>query len=216
MPIDAFLKSIEATSFATTIRNSIWMFPIIESVHVISFTIVVGTIAIIDLRLLGVASMKRSFQKISSDILKWTWAAFALTVATGLMMFSTNARIYYHNPFFRAKMILLVCAGLNMAIFEFTAGRTIHTWDESPTVPRIGKGVAVVSLVLWVSIIFMGRIIGFTTHPGAVAPPQPGVNYDNFLLPPSGGGNSGSSTGNSTGNSSKGPANAPAPAPAKK
>jgi Family of unknown function (DUF6644) len=216
MPIDAFLKSVEGTNFATTIRDSIWMFPIIESIHVISFTIVVGTIAIIDLRLLGLASMKRSFQKISSDILKWTWAAFILTVATGLMMFSTNARIYYHNPFFRAKMILLVFAGLNMAIFEFTAGRTIHTWDESPTVPRIGKAVAVVSLALWVSIIFMGRIIGFTTHPGAVAPPQPGVNYDDFLGP-AGGSNSGNSnsTGNSTGNSN-GPASTPAPKPPKK
>jgi hypothetical protein len=215
MPIDAFLKSVEATTFASTVRDSIWMFPIIESVHVISFTIVVGTIAIIDLRLLGLASTKRSFQKMSSDILKWTWAAFILTVATGLMMFTTNARVYYHNPFFRTKMILLVLAGLNMAVFEFTAGRTIHSWDNSPSVPRVGKGVAVVSLVLWVSIIFMGRIIGFTTHPGTVAPPTPGVNYDDFLGP-AGGSNSGNSTGNSTSNTSNGPANAPAPPPSKK
>jgi uncharacterized membrane protein len=192
MPIDTFLKSIEATSFATTIRDSIWMFPIIESVHVISFTLVVGTIAIIDLRLLGLASTQRSFRRMSSDILKWTWAAFALAVVTGVMMFTTNARVYYHNPFFRAKMILLVLAGLNMAIFELTAGRTIHTWDTAPSPPRLGKAVAVTSLVLWISIIFMGRIIGFTTHPGAVAPPAPGVNYDNFLGPPA------SSSGSST------------------
>ncbi|GEM_PF-67105 len=201
MPIDAFLKSVEATTFATTIRDSIWMFPIIESIHVMSFTIVVGTIAIIDFRLLGLASTNRSFQKMSSEILKWTWAAFVVTVATGLMMFTTNARIYYHNPFFRAKMILLILAGLNMAVFELTAGKTVRTWDNSPSAPRVGKGVAAVSLVLWVSIIFMGRIIGFTTHPGAVAPPTPGVNYDNFLLPPSGG-------SNTTGSS-----NAPAQAP---
>ncbi len=197
MPIDAFLKSVEGTSFATTIRDSIWMFPILESIHVISFTIVVGTIAIIDLRLLGLASTKRSFQKMSSDIFKWTWAAFVVAVATGLTMFTTNARIYYHNPFFRAKMILLVLAGLNMAVFEFTAGRTIHTWDTAPSAPRTGKTVAVLSLVLWVSIIFMGRIIGFTTHPGAVAPPNPKIDYDNFLLPASSGAsttNGGSST----------------------
>ena len=192
MPIDAFLKSVEATRFATTIRDSIWMFPIIESIHVISFTLVVGTIAVIDLRLLGLASTQRSFRRMSSDILKWTWAAFIVTVATGLTMFTTNAVIYYHNPFFRAKMVLLVLAGVNMAVFELTAGRTIHDWDKAPSAPRMGKTVAVLSLTLWISIIFMGRIIGFTTHPGAVAPPTPGVNYDNFLLPPPSSGTSSS------------------------
>lgn len=211
MPIDAFLKSVEATTFATTIRNSIWMFPIIESVHVISFTIVVGTIAIVDLRLLGVASVRRSFQRISSDVMKWAWSAFILAVITGLMMFSTNARVYYHNPFFRAKMILLIFAGINVAIFEFTAGRSVQQWDTSAPVPRVGKAVGVASLVLWISIIFMGRIIGFTTHPGAVAPPTPGVDYENFLTPAT----SGTSSGNSTTNSG-GTAPAPAPAPPKK
>lgn len=204
MPIDAFLKSVEATRFATTIRDSIWMFPIIESIHVISFTLVVGTIAVIDLRLLGLASTRRSFRRMSSDILKWTWAAFIVTVATGLTMFTTNAQIYYHNPFFRAKMVLLVLAGVNMAVFELTAGRTIHNWDQAPSAPRVGKTVAVLSLTLWIGIIFMGRIIGFTTHPGAVAPPTPGVNYDNFLLPPP-----------TSGGSSSTPAPPPA-APAKK
>lgn len=210
MPIDALLKSIEATSFATSVRDSIWMFPIIESVHVISFTLVVGTIAVIDLRLLGLASKQRSFQRMSSDILKWTWAAFALTVATGLMMFTTNARVYYHNPFFRAKMVLLVLAGLNMAVFEFTAGRTVRTWDSSASVPRAGKAVAAVSLVLWISIIFMGRIIGFTTHPGAVAPPTPGVNYEDFLGPAGG-----SSNSNTNGTTAAPPVTPPA-TPAKK
>ncbi len=187
MLIDAFLKVIEASRFATTIRDSIWMFPIIESIHVISFTLVVGTIAVIDLRLLGLASTQRSFQRMASDILKWTWAAFALTVATGLTMFSTNARIYYHNPFFRTKMLLLVLAGVNMLFFEMTAGRTVSQWDKARSAPRAGKAVAVLSLTLWIGVIFMGRIIGFTTHPGKVLPPPPGVNFDNFLQPvPSG------------------------------
>ncbi|MGH9687190.1 MAG: DUF6644 family protein [Candidatus Acidiferrales bacterium] len=192
MPIDAFLKSIEATSFATTIRDSIWMFPIIESIHVISFTIVVGTIAIIDLRLLGLASTGRSIRKMESEILKWTWAAFVVAVATGLTMFSTNARIYFHNPFFRAKMILLLLTGINVLVFELTAGRKRAQWDMAKSAPRVGKVVAVLSLTMWISIIFMGRIIGFTTHPGTVAPPTPGVNYDNFLGPPA------PSSGNST------------------
>jgi hypothetical protein len=190
MQIDGFLKLLEASRFATTLRDSIWMFPIIESIHVISFTLVVGTIAIIDLRLLGLASTQRSFQRMASDILKWTWAAFALTVATGLTMFTTNAGIYYHNPFFRTKMLLLVLAGVNMVIFEVTAGRTIHQWDQARSAPSAGKAVAVLSLTIWIGVIFMGRMIGFTTHPGKVLPPPPGVDFDNFLQPaPSGNGN---------------------------
>lgn len=212
MPIDAVLKSIEATKFASTVRDSIWMFPIIESIHVISFTIVVGTIAIVDLRLLGLASVQRSFRRISSDIMKWTWSAFILAVATGLMMFTTNARVYYHNPFFRTKMILLVIAGLNVAVFELTAGRTSDSWDRASSAPRIGKVVGVLSLALWISIIFMGRIIGFTTHPGAVAPPTPGVNYEDFL----GGASSGGSNSNTNGTgASAGTTPAPTPTPPK-
>ena len=68
---------------------------------------VFGTIAIIDLRLLGIASTRRPFRRIASDVLKWTWAAFALTVFTGFLMFITNAAVYYHNFFFRTKMVLL-------------------------------------------------------------------------------------------------------------
>ena len=139
MQIDAFLKLIEATRFATTIRDSIWMFPIIESIHVIGFTLVFGTIAVIDLRLLGLASTQRSFQRMSSDILKWTWAAFALTVVTGLTMFITNARIYYHNPFFRTKMLLLVLAGVNMLVFEMTAGRTVHQLGQGSVGTSCGQ-----------------------------------------------------------------------------
>jgi cytochrome bd-type quinol oxidase subunit 1 len=191
MQIDAFLKVIEASRFATTIRDSIWMFPIIESIHVISFTLVVGTIAVIDLRLLGLASTQRSFQRMASDILKWTWAAFALTVATGLTMFSTNATIYYHNPFFRTKMLLLVLAGVNMLVFEMTAHRTVSRWDQARSAPPAGKAVAILSLTLWIGVIFMGRIIGFTTHPGKVLPPTPGVNFDNFLQSAPSGNNGG-------------------------
>jgi hypothetical protein len=182
MDIVAFLKSLEASGLATRIRDSLWLFPLIESTHVIGLALVFGTIAIIDLRLLGIASTQRSFQRMASDILKWTWAAFAMTALTGTLMFITNALVYYHNFFFRMKMLLLVLSGINMLIFELTAGRTIHNWDKAPSAPSAGKAVAAVSLVMWISIIVMGRLIGFTTSRAAVlAPPPAGVNFDDFL-----------------------------------
>ncbi len=131
---------------------------------------VFGTITIIDLRLLGIASTRRPFTRIASDVLKWTWAAFALTAATGLMMFTTNAGVYYHNWFFRSKMLLLAVAGLNMLIFELTAGRTIRHWDREESTPVSAKAVAAFSLLLWIAIIFLGRWIGFTTTRASLKP----------------------------------------------
>jgi hypothetical protein len=182
MDITAILKSFEDSGLATRIRDSLFLFPLIESTHVFGLALVFGTIAIIDLRLLGIASTRRPFTRMWSDILKWTWAAFALTALTGALMFITNARVYYHNSFFRAKMLLLVLTAVNMLAFELTARRTVDRWDNAPSAPPAGKRVAVLSLALWIGIIFMGRIIGFTTTRAAVvAPPPSGVNFDDFL-----------------------------------
>lgn len=181
MDISGFLKALEISGLATRIRGSLWLFPLIESTHVIALTLVFGTIAVIDLRLLGVASTERSFKRMASDILKWTWAAFALAALTGSLMFITNARVYYHNFFFRIKMLLLVLTGLNMLVFELTAGRAIHRWDGARSAPPAGKVAAALSLAIWISIIFMGRMIGFTTTRAAVVAPPPNVNFDDFL-----------------------------------
>ena len=111
MTIEEFLASLQASGLANRIRESLYLFPLIESTHVIGLTLVFGTITIIDLRLLGIASTRRPFTRIASDILKWTWAAFVLTVTTGLLMFITNAGVYYNNFYFRTKMTLLLLAG---------------------------------------------------------------------------------------------------------
>jgi hypothetical protein len=190
--INALLKSLEASGLATKIRDSVFWFPMIESTHVIGLALVFGTIAIIDLRLLGIASTQRSFQRMASDILKWTWGAFALTALTGSLMFITNASVYYHNFYFRTKMLLLALTGINMLFFELTAGRTIHKWDQAPSAPRAGKAVAALSLAMWIGIICVGRLIGFTTTRAAAAPPPPpGVSFDDFLqgTPNNGSGN---------------------------
>ena len=190
--INALLKSLEASGLATKIRDSVFLFPMIESTHVIGLALVFGTIAIIDLRLLGIASTQRSFQRMASDILKWTWGAFALTALTGSLMFISNASVYYHNFYFRTKMLLLALTGINMLFFELTAGRTIHKWDQAPSAPRAGKAVAALSLAMWIGIICVGRLIGFTTTRAAAAPPPPpGVSFDDFLqgTPNNGSGN---------------------------
>jgi uncharacterized membrane protein len=163
MDISEVLKSIENTGIASSIRNSLYLFPMLESIHVIGLAIVFGTIAVIDLRLLGLASTNRPFRVVASDILKWTWIAFTITFLTGGLMFTTNATVYFHNSVFQAKMAMLLLAGLNMGIFELTTGRSSRQWDTSPSPPVAAKTAAVISLMLWISVIFLGRWIGFTT-----------------------------------------------------
>jgi hypothetical protein len=129
-----------------------------------------------------VASTERAVSRLMSDLLKWTWAAFALTALTGGLMFSTNAVVYFHNTFFRAKMILLVLAALNMLLFELTARRTMQRWDVAGPTPPMAKVVATLSLVIWVGVIVAGRVIGFTaTRTSAPTEAQPDVNFEDLL-----------------------------------
>ena len=184
MDIPGLIASLEASGLATTIRNSLFLFPLIESVHVIGLTMVFGTIVIIDLRLLGIASTRRPFTAIASDVFKWTWMAFAVTATTGALMFITNASTYYQSAYFRAKMALLALSGLNMLVFELTARRSIHAWDRNASAPASGRAVAVLSLVIWIGVIVLGRWFGFTTS-STPAQLDPGVDLEKLeeLLP---------------------------------
>lgn len=179
MNIPAFLQSVEASGFASWIRDSLYAFPLIESVHVIGLTMVFGTIAIVDLRLLGFAWVQRPFTRVAQDIFRWTWLAFALTVCTGLLMFITNARVYYGNLQFRSKMLLIGLSGINMLIFELTTGRHVHRWDSNESAPPAGRLAGALSLLLWISVIFLGRWIGFTTTANATVTPD--INLDNLF-----------------------------------
>jgi hypothetical protein len=178
----AFLKSLEDSGLASSLRGSLYYFPFIESVHVMALALVFGSILVVDLRALGIASTHRAFTRLSTELLKITWGAFAVSALTGSLMFVTNARVYAHNTAFQVKMVLLALAGLNMALFHLTAGRSVASWDQSPTAPKAGRITAGASLALWLGIILAGRVIGFTTT-GAQAKEAPvsTVNFDDFL-----------------------------------
>jgi hypothetical protein len=181
----AFLKSLEDSGLATSLRSSLYYFPFLEAIHVMALAVVFGTIVVVDLRALGIASRERPFTRLSNELLRLTWGAFAVSAATGALMFITNARVYAHNTSFRVKMVLLALAGLNMAAFHLTAGRSVSRWDRSTAAPRAGRITAAASICLWIAIIVAGRVIGFTTT-GAQAKeaPTPTMNFDDFLSGP--------------------------------
>jgi uncharacterized protein DUF6644 len=149
------------TAFGTAIRENSVLFPWIESVHVLAFTLVVGSISIVDLRLLGVVSANRSIVSVSADVLPFTWTAFGFAVLTGSALFTSHAVGYAQNFQFRMKLLLLVLAGVNMLTFHWIMGRSTGRWSEPEAAPWQGKVAGLISLVLWIGIVAFGRWIGF-------------------------------------------------------
>jgi len=162
MWFDRLLTWLQETSIAMAIAESNIVFPWIESVHVLAIVLVVGTISIVDLRLIGVASLERPVNALMREILPYTWGAFAVAATTGGLLFCSNAMTYGHNFFFLGKMALLVLAGFNMAIFHVFSARDMHRWSADRRLPLTAKAAGAVSLGLWISVVAFGRWIGFT------------------------------------------------------
>jgi hypothetical protein len=155
-------ESIEYSSLGTTIAESTWMFPTIESIHVIALVTVLGTIMIMDLRLVGAASRNVAVTQLSKDTLPFTWAGFVLAAITGSLLFVSKATSYVANPYFLWKLVMLSLAGLNMMYFHFFTYRTVEHWDLDPSIPKGAKVAGGLSLLCWLAVLFFGRAIGFT------------------------------------------------------
>jgi hypothetical protein len=161
MAVPALFKALQASPLGSTISQSTWMFPTIETVHVVAVATVIGTIAVVDLRLLGVASKARPASAVIHEYLPWTWGAFALALVSGSLMFTSRAADYMALPYFLAKFAIMALAAANMLVFHLTAERRIATWDLG--LPAAGARIAGgVSLLLWTLIVICGRRVGFS------------------------------------------------------
>jgi uncharacterized membrane protein len=160
--IPEFCAWLENTSVGTAIRQSTWLFPAVETLHVLATVIVVGSVTMLDLRLLNLAWRDRSIREIHKDVLPWTWSSFAVAAIAGSLLFSSSATKYYHNFPFRMKMVLLVLIGINAAFFETrTFKRVANSEDEAP-IPMAAKFAGAVGIALWIAVVACGRWIGFT------------------------------------------------------
>jgi len=157
-----FISYFENSALADNIRENDLLFPLIESVHVLSICLVVGSILVVDLRLLGLASTRRPVSGVSSGILPLTWGAFAVAVASGSLLFISNATKYLENGYFVAKIFLILAAGLNMAIFHGISAKDLPRWEHQTTPPLPARLAGGLSILLWVSVVACGRWIGFT------------------------------------------------------
>jgi hypothetical protein len=136
------------------LNSSMLAFPILECFHIIGFTLSVGTIGLVDLRLLGIGMNRQTPAEVAEDTKMWTLGGLALMLLSGLMLFSSDPDMYYLNMAFVLKMI---CLALAIA-FNYT----IHRQAVSPGAsPGRGKLLACISLALWTGVLFGGIYIGF-------------------------------------------------------
>jgi hypothetical protein len=160
--LQEFISYFENSGLAENIRENDVLFPLIESVHVLSLCLVVGSILVVDLRLLGLASIRRPVGRVLSGILPLTWSAFAIAVASGSLLFISNATKYLGNGYFVAKIALICVAGLNMGIFHGISARDLPRWEGGTALPLRARLAGGFSILLWVSVVACGRWIGFT------------------------------------------------------
>jgi len=157
-----FIAYFENSALADNIRENDLLFPLIESVHVVAICLVIGSILVVDLRLLGLASINRSVSRVTSGVLPLTWSAFAVAVASGTLLFMSNATKYLANGYFVAKLVLICAAGLNMVLFHAISARDLPRWENEATLPIPARLAGGLSILLWVAVVTCGRWIGFT------------------------------------------------------
>ncbi len=157
----AFCKWLDHTGMGKAIRDSVWLFPVIETLHIFGIVSLVGATSILDLRLMGLTFRDESFSKLARRFLPWTWFGFLTQLVTGLLLFSSEAVKMYGNWAFQLKMVLILVAGMNAVVFHSLAYKSVDTWDGDPVAPVSARLAGTLSILLWFGIVAAGRWIAY-------------------------------------------------------
>ena len=163
-PAGGALGAIENSGLGQAMRQWLWLYPTVEIVHVVGIALLFGSIAVLDLRLLGL-SRSIPVKRLGSHVLPWTAASFLLIIPSGLMMFVAHASDFISSEVFILKMCLIMAAGINAAIFHAVAYRTVDVWDSEEMrklpPPPSARLAGALSLLLWISVIACGRLLAY-------------------------------------------------------
>ena len=159
MTIADWLGALEGSPIGEAIRET-W-FPFVEGMHVLALAFSVGTIAWFDLRLVGLAMRTRPASDVYQGLKPWMITGFGVMFVTGALLFAAHATKAYESRVFRAKVALLLLAGVNMLVFHLTIDRRRAEWNEAPVPPMAARAAGLLSLVLWLSVIAAGRMLAY-------------------------------------------------------
>lgn len=154
-----FCQWLDGTSLADVMRESTWLFPAIESFHIWGSVLLVATTSVLCLRLLGWGWREQLVSGLARQLLPWAWVGFGIQVLSGFLLFSSEAVKAYHSTIFWTKMGLIVLAGVNALVFHYVPYRHIKSWDNAPVGPLAAKLSGAFSIVLWFTIIALGRYL---------------------------------------------------------
>jgi len=152
---------LENTGMGSTIRESLWLFPVIETIHIFGIICLVGSTSILDLRLMGLTFKQDTVSTLAERFLPWTWAGFVIQVVTGVLLFASEATKMYDNRAFQIKMLLIVLAGVNAFVFHTLAYKSVGKWENDPVAPFAARFAGTFSILLWFAIVAAGRWIAY-------------------------------------------------------
>lgn len=158
----SFCVALQNSPLSIWFQTNAYAFGVIEALHVVGMSMVFGTIAVVDLRLLALPSTSWPVTTLSAGLVRWTWAAFVLSVVTGVLLFTSTPTLFFDNTYFRLKMLTMLCAGLNMLVFEAVTFRSVASWDKGARPPVSARLAGALSLSFWTATIVFARLIGFT------------------------------------------------------
>jgi hypothetical protein len=143
------------------LQESVWVYPLVESVHVLGITVFLGLNVMLDLRILGLTLRRVAVSEVASYVLPWVSPSALVTLATGMLLFLEDAARFAANPFFDLKVAALVFAVINLLIFQLTVYSRIDDWDAQPTPPLAARVSAGLSLALWAIVLAASRLVAY-------------------------------------------------------
>jgi uncharacterized membrane protein YtjA (UPF0391 family) len=155
-------EALEQMSWVRTLSETGWMYATVSVIHYFSMFVLIGTVVILDLRVLGVAARRQTATQLAEQLSPWTWTFLVLALVSGFLEFSVIAGDYAQTWPFRVKMLVILVAIVSTIIVR----RNVPHWDRLPVVPMGAKVLAAVSLVLWVGAILAGTEIALLTGLG--------------------------------------------------
>ncbi len=162
MSILDFCTWLESTSMALLMRESLWGFPIVVTLHIMGMALSVGTLTWFDLRLLGVGFTGAPISQVFRRLMPWAFVGFGVMALTGALLFSAFATKAYWNNYFWVKMSAIALAGVNAGAYHLITERTIAAWDAAARPPLGARVAGLTSILLWTVVILMGRMLSYT------------------------------------------------------
>jgi hypothetical protein len=156
-----FFQWLADTPWSIALHESLYMYPLLESVHVLTLCVFVGMAMILDLRLLGWTLRGVPVSELTDRLMPWMKAGFVVMVATGVLLVYAIPVRSYQSIFFRVKVVMLILAGLNAWVFHARVHRRVAEWELAPRPPRAARIAGALSLTLWIGIIVAGRMIAY-------------------------------------------------------